>query len=153
VLKLETWPQTNADRLARIISRILNDLYSIKPLSLSRRAVFIEAIAKELDDWRGELDRFLDADYPNSSLLIPIYQRQRNILNLTYWHALILTYRPFVLNKPSSPGVENLQIEEGVHQCLKAALNTVYTIDEITQDRQMFRAFWVSIIFAFEKLC
>lgn len=131
---------------------ILHDIYSIKPISASRRAILITNVSKELNDWRTELARFLDVDYLSSSLLIPIYQRQRNVLNLTYWHALILAYRPFVLSnftRHSQHGrgrsEQDPQTEESVQQCLKAAMNTVNTIDEITQDRQMFRAFWVCV--------
>lgn len=132
---------------------ILRDIYSIKPISVSRRACLIGKASKDLMDWRVELAQFLDPDYLNASLLIPIYQRQRNVLNLTYWHALILAYRPFVLSNftrhaqhSRGGGVHDLQTEESVQQCLKAAMNTVNTIDQITLNRQMFRAFWVRVV-------
>ncbi|KAH8811212.1 transcriptional regulatory protein GAL4 [Xylogone sp. PMI_703] len=144
-------------KLARIISRILRGLYSIKPILPNRRAVLAEKISRDLRNWRSELARFLDADSFNTSLLIPIYQRQRNVLNLTYWHAIILTYRPFLLSNFARlaqqdgdvESNENPQTEESVQQCLIAAMNTVNTIDDITQNRQMFRAFWTTAYFAF----
>jgi len=109
-----------------------------------------QAISKELSNWRAELSRFLDADALSTSLLIPIFQRQRNVLNLTYWHAIILTHRPFLLSnfanlsqEGASAGNEHPQTEESIQQCLLAAMNIVNTIDDITQNRQMFRAFWV----------
>jgi hypothetical protein len=136
--------------MARIISKILRDLYSIKPISASRRVVLTKRISEELSDWRADLARFLDADYFNSSLLIPIFQRQRNVLNLTYWHSIILTHRSYILkdliphpHHTSSTGGGGQQTEESVQQCLMAALNTVNTIDDLTLNRQMFRAFWV----------
>lgn len=137
----------------------MRDLYSIKPISASRRAIVTERISKDLSDWRVELARFLDDDGDgrfNPSLLVPIFQRQRNVLNLTYWHAIILTYRPFVLSNlaqlsrqgsggggGSAEAGEDVQTRESVRQCLVAAMSTVKTIDEITQSSQMFRAFWV----------
>ncbi|UPL00367.1 hypothetical protein LCI18_011301 [Fusarium solani-melongenae] len=143
-------------KLARIISKILRSLYSIKPVSASRRAEETERISKDLDEWRAELSRFLDADFFSSSLLVPIFQRQRNVLNLTYYHAIILTHRQSVLNnfaRVSQQGVrssnESSQHEESVKQCLKAAMEIVETIDEITHTRQMFRAFWITAYFAF----
>ncbi|RYO92581.1 hypothetical protein DL766_008737 [Monosporascus sp. MC13-8B] len=143
-------------KLARIISKILRDLYSIKPISASCRAVRTQRISKDLSDWRVELARFLDADVFSTSLLIPIFQRQRNVLNLTYWHAIILTHRPFVLRdfarlsqQGGSACNENPQTEESMQQCLMAAMNTVNTIDDITKNRQMFRAFWITAYFAF----
>ncbi|KIX01896.1 uncharacterized protein Z518_07835 [Rhinocladiella mackenziei CBS 650.93] len=143
-------------KLARIISKILRDLYSIKPISANRRAVLTERYSKDLSDWRAELARFLDADYFSTSLLIPIFQRQRNVLNLTYWHAIILTHRPFVLSnfarlsqQRRNAALEDPQTEKSEQQCLMAAMNTVNTIDDIIQNRQMFRAFWITAYFAF----
>lgn len=139
-------------RLARIMSKIVRDLYSIKPISTSRRWTLTERIARDLSDWRVDLSRFLDADNFSTSLAVPIFQRQLNVLSLTYWHAIILTYRPLVLSsfarlsrKGATGAVEDVQTEESVRQCLMAAVNTVKRIDEITQTRQMFRAFWVGL--------
>ncbi|RYP75398.1 hypothetical protein DL770_007404 [Monosporascus sp. CRB-9-2] len=138
------------------MNKILRDLYSIRPISASRRAVLTKRISKDLSDWRVELARFLDADVFSTSLLIPIFQRQRNVLSLTYWHAIILTHRPFLLRnfarlsqQGGSAGNGSPQTEESMQQCLMAAMNTVNTIDDITQNRQMFRAFWITAYFAF----
>ena len=131
----------------------MRDLYSIKQISASRRLLLTERISKDLSDWRVKLARFLDADAFSTSLLVPLFQRQRNVLNLTYWHAIILTYRPLMLTnfaRLSHEGVgaedDKDQAEESVRQCLMAAMNTVSTIEEISQTRQMFRAFWVSYL-------
>ncbi|KAL2834738.1 fungal-specific transcription factor domain-containing protein, partial [Aspergillus pseudoustus] len=132
-------------KIARIISRILRDLYSIKPVSESRRASAVKTISKELNDWRSELAWFLDADVLSAALIMPIFQRQRNVLNLTFWHSIILTHRPFVLSnfaRLSQQGSHRAQTEESVKQCLNAAMKTVRIIDEITQNRQLFRALW-----------
>jgi len=131
---------------------VLHDIYSIKPISSSRRATLIQKLSKDLTNWRNELVQFLDNDYINSSLLLPIYQRQRNVLNLAHWHALILVYRPLLLNNFArqsqhggrvNVGEEELQTEDGVQHCLAAAMSTVNTINEIAQRHQLFRAFWV----------
>ncbi|KAK7429404.1 hypothetical protein QQZ08_003996 [Neonectria magnoliae] len=141
------------------INKIVRDLYSIKPISASRRSVLTERISKDLSDWRVEFSRFLDADFFGTSLVVPIFQRQRNVLNLTYWHAIILTYRPFVLSSlarlsrrgASAASEEDAQAqdEESVRQCLVAAMDTVKTMDDMTQSRQMFGAFWITAYFAF----
>ncbi|KAM5343731.1 hypothetical protein ACJ41O_012268 [Fusarium nematophilum] len=142
-------------KLAQIMSKIVRDLYSIKPISAGRRSVLTERISKDLSDWRVEMSRFLDVDLFSTSLLVPIFQRQRNVLNLTYWHAIILTHRPFVLSnfakhsRQSGREEEDAQMLESVRQCLMAAMNTVKTLDDITQTRQMFRAFWITAYFAF----
>ncbi|KAL4872835.1 hypothetical protein BDV12DRAFT_193172 [Aspergillus spectabilis] len=143
-------------KIARITSRILRDLYSIKPVSDNRRAAAVKTISKDLDDWRSELAWFLDADILSASLIMPIFQRQRNVLNLTYWHSIILTHRPFVLSNFARLSQEGRSItsnkpqnEESVKQCLNAAIKTVDIIDEITQNRQLFRALWITSYFAF----
>lgn len=107
-----------------------------------------------MSDWRVALAQFLDAPALSPPLLGPIFHRQRNVLNLTYWHAIILTYRPYLLNNLArlsrrdgttmdSSTAFNAEIEESVKQCLVAAMNTVETIDEITSTSKFFGAFWV----------
>ncbi|KAI0530373.1 transcriptional regulatory protein GAL4 [Xylaria digitata] len=145
-------------KLARIIGRIVRELYSIRPISVGRRTVLTERISKDLSDWRVEFSRFLDADF-NIPLLPPIYPRQRNVLNLTYWHAIILAYRPIVLsnftrflhnrNSTRRGANDDAEAEESMQQCVHAALSTVRTVDEMVRNSQMFRAFWITTYFAF----
>ncbi|KAJ3577772.1 hypothetical protein NPX13_g2793 [Xylaria arbuscula] len=145
-------------KLARIIGRIVRQLYSIQPISADRRTVLTERISKDLSDWRVESSRFLDADFSISSIP-PIYPRQRNVLNLTYWHAIILAYRPIVLsnftrflhnqNATRHETSDDTEAEESVQQCVSAALSTVRTVDEMVRNAQMFRAFWITTYFAF----
>ncbi|KAF5628669.1 uncharacterized protein FTJAE_8758 [Fusarium tjaetaba] len=136
-------------KLARIIGQILRGLYSVKPISISKRLEETQLVSKALADWRAEFSQFLDADYFSTSFLVPIVQRQRNVLNLTYWHAIILTHRQAVLNnfarisRQNRRGSENdAATQESVQRCLEAAIQTVGLIDEMTDNGQMFRAFW-----------
>ncbi|KAI0434368.1 transcriptional regulatory protein GAL4 [Xylaria sp. FL1042] len=145
-------------KLARIIGRIVRELYSIQPISAGRRTVLTERISKELSDWRVEFSTFLDADFSIPSLP-PIYPRQRNVLNLTYWHAILLAYRPIMLsnftrflhnqNHTHQATSDDEEAEESVQQCVRAALRTVRTVDEMVRNSQMFRAFWITTYFAF----
>ena len=139
---------------------ILRQLYPLKPITASRRTVVTAEISRSLTDWRADLDTFLDSENFNASLFLPIVQRQRNVLNLTYWHAIILTHRPFLLNNShgdrSANGSlddnvsnEEAQTEQSVQQCLDSAMNTVRVINQMTQSRQMYRAFWIAAYFAF----
>lgn len=125
-------------------------MYSIKPISNARRVEETQQISVELQQWRTELSRFLDAEFFSTSLIVPIYQRQRNVLNLTYWHAIILTHRQSLLNNFAkiSPqdgvnGNDAAQDSNSIALCLKAALDSMTTIDEIMGSGQMFHAFWV----------
>jgi len=129
-------------------------------MTASRRNALTAEISRSLTDWRADLDTFLDSENFNASLFLPIVQRQRNVLNLTYWHAIILTHRPFLLNsshgdRPTKSPVDNAvsndeaQTEQSVQQCLDSAMNTVRVINQMTQSRQMYRAFWIAAYFAF----
>ncbi|KAL4888505.1 fungal-specific transcription factor domain-containing protein [Aspergillus ambiguus] len=144
-------------KLARIIGRILRNLYSIRPVSQNHRLNTVRTISRDLSDWRAELAWFLDADILNTSLLLPIFQRQRNVLNLTYWQAIILTHRPFVLSNfvrlsqqaQANSTHDNAQTEESVGQCLNASLKTVDIINDISENHQLVRALWITSYFAF----
>jgi hypothetical protein len=140
--------------LARIVKNILCQLYPLKPITASHRSDLTAKISGSLAKWRSEMSPFLDTENFSASLFLPIVRRQRNVLNLTHWHATILTHRPFLLNDFGENGRgrdvsdDNLldderQTEQSVQQCLQSAMKTVEVIDQMTQSSQMYRAFWV----------
>ncbi|KAI1858408.1 uncharacterized protein JN550_012692 [Neoarthrinium moseri] len=148
-------------KISRIVSMILRDLYSIRPLSVSTRITLTAQHTNSLKHWRDELSHFLDAKGINASLLLPIYQRQRNVLNHAYWHAMILTNRPFLLSNfarlqhSGTLPTENLhkaEIDTCVQDCLNAALNMVESFDNLFQADQVSRAFWFTIYFSFSAV-
>lgn len=109
--------------------------------------------SEDLINWRHKLSRFLDADGVDASLLVPLFQRQRNVLNLAYYHALILVHRPFLLSNFASlnsrkgsarggPGTP--EMDKNVTECLNAAMHITDIVNELTEGRQIFRAFWVT---------
>ncbi|OAQ72002.2 Zn(2)Cys(6) transcription factor [Pochonia chlamydosporia 170] len=143
-------------KIARIISHILRDLYSVKPVSAEQRLAAMKSISSDLGDWRAEFSRFLDVDLFSASLLVSIFQRQRNVLNLTYWHAIILTHRSFVLSnfagllRQNDSSVKNNQhVKDSVEKCIDAATKTVNTIEDMAQQNQLFRSLWITSYFAF----
>ncbi|KAL0933905.1 fungal specific transcription factor domain-containing protein [Colletotrichum truncatum] len=148
-------------KLSRIVSMILRDLYSIRPSSFSNRCALAAKYSQNLKQWRAELSQFLD-DGINMALLIPIFQRQRNVLNLAYWHAMILTHRPFLLSnfarlqrngKSRRHSVAHKdQAEDSVQACLDAAMHVVDTVNDLIQAGQLFRAFWFTSYFAFSAV-
>jgi len=105
--------------------------------------------AEELSNWRKSLSRFLDEGF-DTSLLIPLFQRQRNVLNLAYYHALILVHRPFLLSNFASLNSRNARgaigtpdVDRNVRDCFSAAMKIAEIVNELTEGRQIFRAFWV----------
>ncbi|KAI1307729.1 transcriptional regulatory protein GAL4 [Xylaria venustula] len=112
---------------------------------INRRTVLTERISKDMSNWYVEFSRFLSADC-NILSHPPIYSRQRNVLNLTYCHATILAYRPIMLsNCTRQGGSDDTEAEKSVQQCVRAALSTVRTVDEMVRNSQMFRAFRLKI--------
>ncbi|PSN67612.1 hypothetical protein BS50DRAFT_492417 [Corynespora cassiicola Philippines] len=144
-------------KLSRIVSLVLRDLYPIRPPSMALRVELAAKYAKDLRDWRASLSRFLDAEAVDSSLLIPLYQRQRNVLNLAYYHAQLLVQRPFLLSNFASlanidarPGhVSNIDTSQNIADCLEAAMGIVRVVDELFNGSQIFRAFWFTQYYAF----
>ena len=130
---------SNIQRLSQIISLILRDLYAIRSPSLATRVTLSAKYSLQLTEWRRGLSKFLDADGFDPSLLIPLFQRQRNVLNLAYYHALILVHRPFLLSNFASlnnrnsrnrgaPGTPDMN--KNVGECLEAATNIAVIVNE-----------------------
>lgn len=146
-------------KLSRIVSLVLRDLYPIRPPSIPLRTELSAKYTKDLHAWRSNLTRFLDASDLPSSLLIPIYQRQRNVLNLAYYHAVLLVHRPFLLSNFASltqidggrapfAGGRSIDTSAAVQECLDAAMGIVRVVEEIAST-QIFRAFWFTQYYAF----
>ncbi|KFX98813.1 hypothetical protein O988_04180 [Pseudogymnoascus sp. VKM F-3808] len=143
-------------KLSRIISKILRDLYSIRPPSTADRCAFTAEYSKSLKAWRADTSFFLDGQNINTAMLIPIFGRQRNVLNLAYWHTIVLTHRPFLLSnftqlQHNSYGREMHKDEtsQNIKECLDAAMNIVNTVNNLIQSSMMFQAFWFTSYFAF----
>lgn len=142
-------------KLARILDQILRDLYPIWPMTTSSRLRLTSQCSQRLHEWHNEMASFLDSDKIKTALLIPIYQRQRNVLNAAYWHATILTYRPFLLRGLGSDrGGRSLtgelttqgpQVEDAIQECLQAALNICDLVNQLIDTDMMFKAFWVGL--------
>ncbi|KAH6643665.1 fungal-specific transcription factor domain-containing protein [Boeremia exigua] len=144
-------------KLTRIVSLVLRDLYPIRPPSLALRIELSAKYTKDLDRWRESLGPFLDAAGIESSLLIPIYQRQRGVLNLAYYHAMLLIHRPFLLsNFANLTGIRShpsyrapADTSSNIASCLDAAMNIVRVVDDVFTSSNLFRAFWFTQYYAF----
>jgi hypothetical protein len=149
-------------KLTRIVSLVLRDLYSIRPPNLSLRLELSSKYTSDLHAWRGSLSRFLNDDEGrgiDSHLLIPIYQRQRSVLNLAYYHAMLLIHRPFLLSNFASLAhmpthstfAPNASIDtsENIASCLEAAMSIVRVVDDVFTSSNLFRSFWFTQYYAF----
>ncbi|KAF2850382.1 hypothetical protein T440DRAFT_111802 [Plenodomus tracheiphilus IPT5] len=150
-------------KLTRIVSLVLRDLYSIRPPSLTLRVELSSKYTNDLHAWRNSLSRFLsdvgDGRGIDSHLLIPVYQRQRSVLNLAYYHAILLIHRPFLLrdfasltHMPTNPAWGNsagIDTSVNVTTCLEAAMNIVRVVDDVFSSSNLFRSFWFTQYYAF----
>lgn len=150
VLETPTSPKLRIDRLHGIISMVLRDLYSIRPAPTSTHCSLATKYSQMLKDWRDTVPRFLMGDNQEAIPLIPIFQRQRDVLSLSYWHTLIIMHRPLLLRRIAlvqhgrNDDTNSAQIESSVSECLAAALHIIEKVEEMFQSGLMFRSFWVS---------
>ncbi|KAL2793422.1 fungal-specific transcription factor domain-containing protein [Aspergillus keveii] len=142
-------------KLHHIVSLILRDLYSIRPLSIQTQCSLAMQYSKMVQEWRGTLPSFLSLNTPESIPLIAIFQRQRDVLNISYWHALIIIYRPLLLRKFAlvqrgrDDTLTDLDIESSVNECLVPALRVTEKVEEMFKSRMMFRSFWGTCYYGF----
>jgi hypothetical protein len=150
-------------KLSQIVSHVLRDLYPIRPPTIPHRVSLAAKYTQALQKWRSRNSGFLDAEGVHSSLLIPVYQRQRNVLNLAYYHAMLLVHRPFLISNFASlanidarPGQNQLSNTDfdtthskNITACLDAAMGIVHIVDDIFQGSQILRAFWFTQYYAF----
>lgn len=61
------------DRLGRILSMILRDMYSIRPPSFLDRHTLAGKYSQQLRDWREHISVFLDTENSNTALLLPFF--------------------------------------------------------------------------------
>ncbi|KAI4664105.1 uncharacterized protein J4E79_003606 [Alternaria viburni] len=152
-------------KLTRIVSLVLRDLYSIRPPSLALRIELSSKYTSELHAWKNSLSGFLSGstsiDRIDNQLLIPVYQRQRSVLNLAYHHALLLIHRPFLLRDFASlthmgthpnwsAGLSTTyDASANITACLEAAMSIVRSVDDVFKASNLFRSFWFTQYYAF----
>ncbi|KAH8674252.1 fungal-specific transcription factor domain-containing protein [Xylariales sp. PMI_506] len=144
-------------KLHRIINVVLRDLYSIHPASTAKRCALALEYSERLKAWRAEVPKFVDED--NQAPLIALYQRQRDVLNLMHWHAIILVHRPLLLTnitRSSRSGDQandttphDAQMNDSVEECLRASMRIVTTVTKLIDTGRMYRSFWGTTYVAF----
>ncbi|EMD63810.1 hypothetical protein COCSADRAFT_161189 [Bipolaris sorokiniana ND90Pr] len=152
-------------KLTRIVSLVLRDLYSIRPPSLGRRIELSAKYTADLHAWRNSLSGFLAGSSPQGGIesqsLIPIFQRQRSVLNLAYHHAILLIHRPFLLrdfasltHMPTHPNWgtnpnKTYDTTPNIIACLEAAMAITRVVNDVFTSSNLFRSFWFTQYYAF----
>ncbi|RAL01120.1 Zn(II)2Cys6 transcription factor [Aspergillus ibericus CBS 121593] len=144
-------------KLSVIIGRILHDMYGIHRGSSQAEVAAAAQHGAHLTRWRQELSGFLDSS--NVDLLMLTYQRQYTVLNLAFYHAQILLYRPFILRHFGTNNRERSRndsssraVDQYIKVCLVAAMKIAAIIRELCEKRRMYSTFWFTHYYAFSAI-
>lgn len=139
-------------RLSVILGRILREFYSLKRPSAEDQIHIALQITQQLEKWKKESSILLNPSGSLRSLLRPLFQRQKDVLTLAYWHAILLLHRPFLLGNftslanystPGSNSSNNDPLQSMIQNCLDAAMEISRILEELESHNQLYRAFWV----------
>jgi galactonate dehydratase len=139
-------------KLSVIIGRILHDIYGAHRSSSQVEALAAAQHGADLTCWRQEISSFLDSS--NVDLLMLIYQRQYTVLNLAFYHAQTLLYRPFMIKHIGNfmdrdklrNDSQSESMNQYIHICLTAAMKIAAMIRELCEKHRMYSTFWVKKI-------
>ncbi|KAI1498282.1 hypothetical protein F5X99DRAFT_394186 [Biscogniauxia marginata] len=142
-------------KISRIIGSVLREFYSLRTPSSVERIELAAKFTNELKQWREDMSTLLDRG-ALQSLLPPLFRRQRNVLNLAYWHTLLIVHRPFLLNNfanlsnysTARKNKAHKGVEQNVKQCLDAAMQITKLIQELEEGNQLHKAFWFTYYFS-----
>ncbi|KAL2860539.1 hypothetical protein BJX68DRAFT_252145 [Aspergillus pseudodeflectus] len=145
-------------KLSRIISGILRDLYGIRRATLQSHLTAAAKHGADMAKWRSELSAFVDM--PSVDMLMLTYQRQYTVLNLAFYHAQILLYRPFILKDSKnwassvSDGINQLQesVNHNIEHCLSAAMKITGILRDLCESGRMYKTFWFTHYYAFSAI-
>ncbi|RAL16757.1 Zn(II)2Cys6 transcription factor [Aspergillus homomorphus CBS 101889] len=146
-------------KLSVIIGGILHDVYGARRASGQVEVAAAAKYGAGLSRWRQELSSFLDL--PSVDLLMLTYQRQYTVLNLAFYHAQILLYRPFILKDFGlSIATPRSQSDRAVVEstrkytelCLEAAMKIAAIVRELCNRRRMYSTFWFTHYYAFSAI-
>ncbi|KAJ6014372.1 hypothetical protein N7540_008963 [Penicillium herquei] len=138
------------DKLSVIIGRILRDMYGARKATSQAEETAAAQHGTDLTRWRQEISGFLDSS--NVDLLILIYQRQYTVLNLAFYHAQILLYRPFLIKhfgnfvsqERSQNNVRSETSNRFVDICVTAATKIAAVVHELCEKHRMYSMFWLT---------
>ncbi|KAI0414706.1 fungal-specific transcription factor domain-containing protein [Xylaria grammica] len=136
--------------LSLILGETLRRLYGVKSLDKATQYATMSELGTKVDAWKRDLPAFLNADKVDSKLLVPLFQRQSNILGLASAHVRILIYRPCLFNDyDKSLGTLSQATEDNVAKCVNAAMDIVTVVDRMIESAQFYAASWFSHYQAF----
>ncbi|EPS38012.1 hypothetical protein H072_8260 [Dactylellina haptotyla CBS 200.50] len=126
-------------KLAQIIGAISKEVYSTKQMPKGDRLAAADRLGGKLRAWKAALPPHLGRIRPSS--LIPSFRRQAIAMKLAHSHAVLHTYRPFLMRRANQQ-TDSPMLSDGISQCLSAAKVALQTVDGMAVDGSLFHAFW-----------
>ena len=128
----------------------MKDFYGIRHTSGASRTSLATGFTAELTQWKSQLPAFLDSTKVEPALLAPVFQRQSQMLNLAFCHALILVHRPFLLDNFASLKKKRSPADEAtlssIRQCGEAAMTITESVEQMSEGNQRYVGFWASTV-------
>ena len=128
-------------RLCAIIGKLVTDLYGLRPIDKKTRLDLTHKHRNVLAEWRQEVTKSLGFDFPHNGPTI--VQQQHIIPMLTYYHVIILLYRPFLIDIFSEVPSDRDRMKEHVQECLEASMSIVEIVGRLYEKASSFHALWV----------
>jgi len=107
----------------------------------------------DINDWKSKLPPMMSGViHPGS--LIPCFRRQHSILTLARLHAIMFVTRPLLLRDLSAvlQEMEVQQYLEQLRSCIRAARDTVESINGSARYQVLYPAFWFSQYVTFSAI-
>ncbi|CAH0031064.1 unnamed protein product, partial [Clonostachys rhizophaga] len=117
-------------RLARILGMILRQLYGPESRSHSIQELHKVALTFEskLAAWKNDLPTYLDYTKLPASTMSTMTQRQTCTLKLTFSHASLLLYRPFILYSLEASVEKAPSLQGWIKRCHDRSIDAANTI-------------------------
>ncbi|CAG9952617.1 unnamed protein product [Clonostachys rosea f. rosea IK726] len=117
-------------RLARILGMILRQLYGPESRGHSIQELHKVALTFEskLTAWKGDLPTYLDYTKLPASAMSTMTQRQTCTLKLTFSHASLLLYRPFILYSLEASVEKAPNLQGWIKRCHDKSIDAANTI-------------------------
>ncbi|KAI5242860.1 hypothetical protein E4T43_04555 [Aureobasidium subglaciale] len=135
-------------KLARILSGILKEQYSINPLPTSSQALVTIKYDVALQSWHADSSAFVTKTWQDILLMAPPFSRQCEVLIHAYSHAVILLHRPLLLCDIRSHD-DRVAVQRSAEACIDAALTILDTFAKSCEGGRMFGAFWLMQYYVF----
>lgn len=137
-------------RLAQLLGRLLRQFYSpaVRSLSMTRLQEAATLLETQLNAWQDNLPPYLNYTTLPAAAMSIMIQRQICTLKMTFAHASLLLYRPFILHSvESAVGNSPSIFEQWIKRChdksIDAANEAVSECHSLQQRGFFSRVFWL----------